>query len=129
MNKNTRELHSPSLHNQGANALWNATISFLRRNRISDKSILACARGRRSRWNSRKEVRQYGKLVRAYEDMGMVMSSWFLLPSYLDRHGHPLPLNIVRGPKSVSSLVRSSRVNGCARDRTNAMFPQCPHRH
>jgi hypothetical protein len=55
-------------------------------------------------------VRHYRKLVRAYEDMGIVMSTWFSLPKFLDQESRPLPLTAMRGLHSVPSLVRSSHV-------------------
>jgi len=57
-----------------------------------------------------RSVRQYKRLVRAYEDMGMVMSTWYSLPRFLDTESRPLPLTAVRGPQSVASLVRLSKV-------------------
>ena len=60
--------------------------------------------------NSHGSVREYRRLVRAYEDMGMVMSTWFSLPKFLDREGRPLRLSATRGSQSIRSLVRSSRV-------------------
>ena len=60
--------------------------------------------------NSHGKVREYRRLVRAYEDMGMVMSTWFSAPRFLDRESRPLRLSAGRASKSIRSLVRSSRV-------------------
>jgi hypothetical protein len=95
---------------QGATALLAATFAFLRGNNISEKLILESVRRHHARQKSPENVRQYRSLVRAYEDMGMVMSTWFSLPKFLDRESRPLPLTAARGPQSVLSLVRSSRV-------------------
>ncbi len=91
-------------------ALLTATFAFLLENDISKKLIMESTRQQRGRRNLDKSVREYRRLVRAYEDMGMVMSAWFSLPRFLDSESRPLPLAVDRGPQSVPSLVRSSRV-------------------
>lgn len=55
-------------------------------------------------------TRQYKRLVRAYEDMGTIMSTWYSLPKYLDQNGIPVRLTATRSPHSIRSLVISSRV-------------------
>jgi len=99
---------------QGATALLAATLAFLRRNNVSKKVILESVRQHHGHQRSRGRVRQYRKLVRTYEDMGMVMSTWFSLPRFLDRESRPLPLAAIRGPQSIPNLVRSGRVKTSA---------------
>jgi hypothetical protein len=95
---------------QGATALLMATFAFLRRNKIPKKLIVESARlADRSR-KLGGQVRQYRKLVRAYEDMGTIMSAWFSTPRFLDKASRPLPLTAAPGTQSVPSLVRSARV-------------------
>jgi hypothetical protein len=91
-------------------ALLTATFAFLLENDISKKFILESTRQQRGRRNIDRSVREHRRLVRAYEDMGMVMSAWFSLPRFLDPESRPLPLAVGRGPQSVPNLVRSSRV-------------------
>jgi len=110
MTKNSRSSFAKLANQQGATALLAATFAFLLSNNISKKSIVDFARENNGSQKFPGRVRQYRRLVRAYEDMGMVMSTWFSLPRYLDRESHPLPLAVVRGPRSIASLVRSSRV-------------------
>ena len=98
---------------QGATALLAATIEFLLGNGISKKLIVASTRQHDPQKFDRS-VRQYRRLVRAYEDMGMVMSTWYSLPRFLDTESRPLPLTTVRGPRSVASLVRLSKVKTSA---------------
>ena len=95
---------------EGAAALLMATIAFLIRNKIPKKFIVETARQHCGTQGSRARLRRYATLVRAYEDMGMVMSTWFSLPRFLDRESRPIPLAEIRGPKSIRALVRSSRV-------------------
>jgi hypothetical protein len=107
MTKNIRPSFSDLANHQGATALLTATFAFLRRNKIPKKLILESAR---LADGSRKlQVRQYRKLVRAYEDMGTIMSAWFSMPRFLDKESQPLPLTAARGMQSIPSLVRSSR--------------------
>jgi hypothetical protein len=110
MTKNFRPTISEFANQQGAAALLAATFAFLIRNNVSKKFILESARQQLGRPLVHAKVRQYRRLIRAYEDMGMVMSTWFSLPKFLDLEGHPLPLTATRGPQSVPSLVRSARV-------------------
>jgi hypothetical protein len=95
---------------QGATALLAATLAFLRRNKVSKKLIMESVRQHHGHQRSHGRTRQYRKLVRMYEDMGMVMSTWFSLPRFLDRESRPLPLTAIRGPQSIPNLVRSARV-------------------
>jgi hypothetical protein len=115
MTKNARLTFSELANQQGAAALLNATFSFLRRNNISKKLIVESAGGKRGRVKLQGQARQYRKLLRAYEDMGTIMSAWFSLPRFLDKESRPLSLNASRGTHSVQSLVRSSRVATSAR--------------
>jgi hypothetical protein len=92
---------------QAATALVKATFKFLRRNGISQTTIMKSAQLTQ---RPRGGVLQYRKLVRAYEDMGMVMSAWYTLPKFLDSEGRPLPLKEGRGLLSIVNLIQLSRV-------------------
>jgi hypothetical protein len=111
MTKNSRLSFSELAKQQAASALLTATFAFLLRNNISKELIVESMRQHHLRQRVGGSARQYRRLIRAYEDMGMVMSAWFSLPRFLDPAGRPLPLTAVRGPRSVPSLVRSSRVS------------------
>jgi hypothetical protein len=110
MTKDLRPSVSDLANQQGAVALLEAMFAFLGRNKISRKIVLESLRRHHSSQSSHGSVREYRKLVRAYEDMGMVMSTWFSLPKFLDRESCPLRLSATRGSQSIRSLVRSSRV-------------------
>jgi hypothetical protein len=110
MTKNLEPTFSDLANQQGAIALLEATFAFLGRNRISKKIVLESLQRHHASRNSHGRVREYRRLVRAYEDMGMVMSTWFSLPRFLDKDGRPLTLSADRGSLSIRSLVRSSRV-------------------
>jgi hypothetical protein len=110
MTKNSRPSFSELAKQQGAVALLTATLAFLRRNDISTKLILESMRHHHGHRKLDGSVREYRRLVGAYEDLGMVMSAWFSLPRFLDPESRPLPLTAGRGPQSVPNLVRSSRV-------------------
>jgi hypothetical protein len=110
MTKNRRSSIPELATQQGAIALLKAVFAFLHRNNISKQLIVDFARQFSGGYKSPQSTLQYRRLTRAYEDMGMIMSAWYSLPRYLDRDSRPLPLSAVRGPQSVASLVRSSRV-------------------
>jgi hypothetical protein len=104
--KNTKSL---DINQQGANALLAATFDFLRRNNISDKFILDFAKKSPRERSGKKESRLLSDLIRASENMGVVMATWFSNPKFLDSAGNPLPLSVQRGPRSLGSLLRVSR--------------------
>jgi len=110
MTKYSRHSLSELAKQQSAMALLAATIDFLLGNDISKKLIVESLRQHHPRRKLDSNVRQYRRMVRAYEDMGIVMSTWFSLPKFLDADSRPLPLTAVRGPNSVPSLIRSSHV-------------------
>jgi len=99
------------INRQGANALLAATLAFLRIHNISNRSILRSIRQNCDLKSPRADVREYRKLARAYEDMGIVMSTWFSLPRFLDKDYRPLPLSVTPGSRSIHSLVRAARVS------------------
>jgi hypothetical protein len=96
---------------QGAHALIGATIRFLDANNISKQLIVKSIRQYYRPGKAADSVRQYKRLARAYEDMGLVMSTWFSAPSFLDAECRPLPLATKPGPKSIYALVRAARVS------------------
>jgi hypothetical protein len=96
---------------QGANALLAATLAFLRTNNISEQSILRAVRQNCSSRNPSAGAREYRRLARAYEDMGIVMWAWFSHPRFLDKECRPVPLSSGSGPRSISSLLRTARVS------------------
>ncbi len=110
MTKTPRKSIPELAKQQGAVALLTATFSFLLRNNISMKMIMESARRHQRSHKSRERVYQYRQLVRAHEDMAIIMTAWFSLPKFLDQESRPLPLAALRGPQSIPSLVRSSRV-------------------
>jgi hypothetical protein len=107
--KNSGSSNSEIVKHQGANALIAATIGFLDANKISKQLIVNSVH---EYYDSRKadSARQFRRLARAYEDMGIVMSTWFSASNFLDGECRPVPLAIKRGPRSVHSLVRAARV-------------------
>jgi len=108
-----RNTDSPSadiVKRQGASALIAATIAFLNANDISKKLIVNSIRQYYRLRKPPDSVRQYRKLARAYEHMGIVMSTWYSSSNFLDSECRPIPLKITPGPKSIYALVRAARV-------------------
>jgi hypothetical protein len=110
MMKNTASPSSDIVKRQGANSLIAATIAFLDANNISKNLIFNSIRQYYSLRKRTDSVRQYRKLARAYEHMGIVMSTWYSSSSFLDSECRPIPLSIRPGPKSVYALLRAARV-------------------
>ena len=98
------------VNKQGADALLKATFKFLEKNGISSSAILNFARKYNIGRDSAADQRQFKKLMHAYEDVGILMSTWYTNPKFLDKSGSPLPISISRGRHTVASLIRASNV-------------------
>ena len=110
MTNETYTLQFKLANRQGARALLAATFDFLYTNNISAREILNYAREHRVREKAKGNFGSYNRLTRAYEDIGVLMSTWFSQPRFLDKSGSPLPLTVVPGPHSIANLIRFSRV-------------------
>jgi len=110
MTKNTESPYRDVVNRQGARALIAATIEFLDANKIPRRWIVDSIFAHYSPTKGATDIRQYRKLARAYENMGIVMSTWFSAPKFLDKEYRPVALTIAPGPRSVSALVRAARV-------------------
>jgi hypothetical protein len=106
--KRTRIPNPELMIQQGATALLAATFKFLRRNDISHDAIVSSMR-QPIRSKDKDSVAFY-RLMRAYEAMGIVISTWYSQPKFLDKSGCPLPLTVTAGARSVANLIRASRV-------------------
>lgn len=95
---------------EGASALLASTIAFLTRNGISQKSIVALAKASGTTRKKATPTRTYSNLMRAYEDMGVLMATWFSNPKFLDARGQPIPLKSGGGPRSLSQLMKAAGV-------------------
>jgi hypothetical protein len=96
---------------QSATALLAAALGFLRRNNVSRQLVLKYVSENYGVTRPVSNLRQYRRIVRSYEEMGMVMATWFALPRFLDQESKPSPLTLIGGRKSVAALVRASRVS------------------
>lgn len=110
MNRTQIKSSRSDLIQQGANNLLAATFSFLRKNKISKKSILDFTKHYSGRHRPQQVSRRYRKLHSSHEEMGVIMATWFSEPKFLDEAGNPIPLTQGKGRNSVSHLVRASRV-------------------
>ena len=92
---------------QAANALLRATHDFLRRNNIAPSIDTS---GSSSKQSDRKNLGIYRRAMRTYENMGVLMATWFTNPKFLDSLGNPIVLTASKGPRSVTNLIRLSKV-------------------
>jgi hypothetical protein len=95
---------------QAAKALLKATFDFLRTNKVTAKAIYTRRLPRSAEQKDNKNLRLYRKAMRAYENMGILMATWFSNPKFLDSFGCPIALTDSKGPRSISNLIRQSRV-------------------
>jgi hypothetical protein len=110
MTKKTSPPLNILVREQAAKALLKTTYDFLRRNNISGKPIYAHKWSRLPNQNDNKNLKLYREAMRAYENMGVLMATWFSNPKFLDSFGNPIVLTASRGPRSISNLIRQSRV-------------------
>lgn len=110
MIKDVRYPHGDVVVSQGVDALIAAIIEFLGANNVSKRAIRDSMR-RYCDLKPKSAFRQYRRLARAYEEMGIVMSTWFSSRKFVDKDCQPLPLTIERGAKSVQALVCAARVS------------------
>jgi hypothetical protein len=95
---------------QAAKALLRATCDFLRRSKITVESMPGSRWPDSSKQKDNGDVNLYRKAMRAYENMGVLMATWFSSPRFLDNLGNPIVLTAAKGPRSITSLIRQSRV-------------------
>lgn len=100
-----------SVNLEAAEVLLRTTLDFLAREGLGSADIAGIlAKVRRGGRRGTTRTRQFRLIVKAYEEMGVVLSTWFTNPRFLDRAGQPLPLRLNPGENSFDSLVRASRV-------------------
>jgi hypothetical protein len=111
MTKNSESSFLEAVNHRGAKALLTATVAFLRANNIPKRLVIDCIRQNYGPRGTQAGIRKYHRLALAYQEMGIVMSTWYSSTRYLDSECRPLPLTIAPGQKSIAGLVRASRVS------------------
>ena len=74
---------------EAAQVLLAATVNFLLGNEIPETVIRSFMLKRGYRSKSKTRLRKFGAVIKAYEDMGMIMSTWFTNTEFLDALGQP----------------------------------------
>jgi hypothetical protein len=111
MTKNSESSFLEAANHRGAKALLTATVAFLRANNIPKRLVVDCIRQNYGPRRSHAGFRKYRRLALAYQEMGIVMSTWYSSTKYLDNDCRPVPLTMAPGQKSIFGLVRASRVS------------------
>lgn len=107
MRKKTAIPLDAQIKEQAARALLKSVDVFLRRSGIPRKSVGPVRSPRSGKDNT---VVHYQKSMRAYENMGVLMATWFSDPQFLDKLGNPIPLSGSTGPRSIAALICRARV-------------------
>jgi hypothetical protein len=89
------------LKEQAARVLVAAMYEFLRRNKIPKEFVKEYSGAQ-----LKKNIRHYRRLMRVWEYTGVLITTWYSNPRFLDELGNPAPLS----PNSISQLIRASRV-------------------
>jgi hypothetical protein len=85
-----------------------ATFGFLLQNNIELKAIADFARTYGAQEKPCSPPRLYQDMVRMYDDMGVMMATWFSDSRFLDPSGRPLPLRVGTGSGSLTHLLKVS---------------------
>jgi hypothetical protein len=105
------ELISKDFNAEAAEILFGAVVSFLRKNKLDSRLILKSAKRAQQQpsiSDGRKAVRRFRSVVRAYEEMGGIVATWYSHPRFLDKAGNPKALSVGRGSCTIRNLVRSA---------------------
>ncbi len=93
-----------------AKAVLEAVFEFLRHNGVSRERLLTiCANAGTGKTRGHHQ-RLYGELLKGYEDMGVVMATWFSDQRFLDPKGNPAPLSILGSKSSFAGLIKAAGV-------------------
>jgi hypothetical protein len=111
MKKTSNKRLPIDLKHQGAYALLAAIFQFLQGNNIDAESIIEFTKNYHAQRHRGHSPRKYQELLRIYDDMGVIMATWFSDPRFLDKVGRPLPLSLGSGLQSLSHLIRVSGAN------------------
>jgi hypothetical protein len=111
MTRNLKSASRDEMDRQGACALLSATLGFLRKHKIPKQVVLASVRRNYATRKDNLSVRLHRERVRAYEEMGIVMSTWYTAKRFLDQDCRPVPLMLGSGSRSIAALVRAARVS------------------
>lgn len=95
---------------QAAKALLCSAYDFLRRNKITVRSVNGISKERSQKLSEKRDIKLYRTAMRAYENMGVLMATWFSNPKFLDHLGNPKDLTVSKGPRSIVNLIRQSKV-------------------
>ncbi len=96
---------------EAAAELLGTVVAFLKLTGVSQNAILGYLREGQHGRRRRQAARHYRTLVRAYEDMGVLMATWFSNPRFLDQDGYPIPVKLGVGPRSLAQLIKFARVD------------------
>src|ERR1017187_2250716 len=80
MNKSEQEILS-SVKTQSAAALVSAVFEFLGKNGFTKKAILMMAK-EQVQLRPKANLKKFRHFIRAYEEMGMIMSTWYTNPLF-----------------------------------------------
>ncbi len=95
---------------QAAHVLLRAAYVFLKRSKVGGKPIQGKRRLNHQTLSEKQNLKLYRNAMRAYENMGVLMATWFSNPKFLDKLGIPITLTASKGPHSVTNLIRQSKV-------------------
>ncbi len=99
-----------------AEVLLSATVDFLIHEGISPAFIKGFfAKAKRTKRKSTAAARLFRASLDAYEEVGIVLATWFTDARFLDEAGLPVAISVGTGRLSLGMLVRASRIKLKAR--------------
>lgn len=94
-----------------AEVLLSATVTFLIDEGIPPSLIEGfLKKGKRAKQTARASAKAFRTSLAAYEEVGIVLATWFSDARFLDETGLPVALTLGTGRLSLAELVRASRI-------------------
>ncbi len=96
---------------EGAEILFGAVFNFLFNCKLDRKLIERSARRAHTsarRGGEANTARKFRSVLRVYEELGTIISTWHSNARFVDDAGNPIPLSTGRGSLSIRNLVRAS---------------------
>jgi len=102
-----------SVNEQAAVALLRAALNFLEKQGLDARQIpRAIAQASQPQRSDRYRTSEYLEFVKSYEEIGILLSTWYTNRRFLDENGNVISLAPrSRGRRSIGALIRASGIS------------------
>jgi len=96
------------IQRQSAEVLLSAAVAFLTASNVPPKLIRILINDLLERPRRIRARRNYKKIIWQFDEIGLLLATWFSNPSFLDSSGNPFPLSSGKGVLSLANLILQS---------------------